>query len=174
MVKSEKKKELIRSIKFLLFSISAGIIDFGSFSLMKMLLPIGSVNAFVTSVGSVFKASPDQLFQVISVTLSVIWNFTLNRHYTFKSASNVPVAMLKVAAYYLLFFLPFTRWDVGYFVDTLGVNSFLVKAVNMLINFSTEFLYQRFFVFRKSLDTNSLAQKEREAEASAAEETISE
>ena len=96
---------------------------------------------------------------LIALVLSVLWNFTLNRRFTFKSASNVPVAMLKVAAYYAVF-TPLSTWLGSFLADTLGWNDFLVTALNMVLNFVTEFLYQRFFVFGKTIDTNDLAKKE--------------
>ena len=93
MEKSEKKKELIRSIKFLLFSISAGLIQMSSFALFKELL--GWTN---------------WLSYLLALVLSVLWNFTLNRKFTFKSANNVPIAMFKVACYYAVFTPLSTRW----------------------------------------------------------------
>lgn len=140
--KSDKKTELLRSFKFLLFSISAGLIQIGSFTLMNELLHL-----------------PYWLSYLIALVLSVLWNFTLNRRYTFKSANNVPIAMLKVAAYYLVF-TPLSTWleDI---LTGLGWNEYLVTFLNMAINLVTEFLYQRFFVFRNSIDTNSIAKKEK-------------
>ncbi len=38
-----------------------------------------------------------------------------------------------------------------------GWNEYLATIVNMLLNFVTEFVYQRFYVFGKSLDTNEAA-----------------
>ena len=130
-----KKKEVWRAVKFTLFSASAGLIEMGSFALLTAL----------TS----WSYWPRYL---IALVLSVLWNFTLNRRFTFKSASNVPVAMLKVAAYYAVF-TPLSTWLGSFLADTLGWNDFLVTALNMLLNFVTEFLYQRFFVFGKSIDT---------------------
>ena len=132
-----KKKELWRAVKFLLFSVSAGLIEIGSFSLLSI---------FLNDDYYILKS-------FISLTLSVIWNFTFNRKFTFQSASNVPIAMLKVLCYYIVFApLSILLADM-YLVKQLGWNEFLVKGITMLINFITEFLYQRFFVFRKSLDT---------------------
>ena len=84
--------------------------------------------------------------------LSVLWNFTLNRKFTFKSAANVPVAMLKVALYYAVF-TPLSTILGNYLAETLGWNEYLVTGLNMVLNFVTEFLYQRFFVYGKSIDT---------------------
>ncbi len=139
---TEKRRELIRAAKFTLFSISAGLIEMGSFALLTALTD--------------WSYWPRYL---IALTLSVLWNFTLNRNFTFKSASNVPIAMLKVAAYYAVF-TPLSTWLGHYLADTLGWNDFLVTALNMVINFVTEFLYQRYFVFGDSIDTNKRAQQD--------------
>lgn len=129
------KKELWRAAKFTLFSASAGLIEIGSFTLLNEFTGLSYWPCYL-----------------IALTLSVLWNFTLNRNFTFKSASNVPVAMLKVACYYLVF-TPLSTWLGDYLVETLGWNEYLVTALNMILNFVTEFLYQRFFVFGKSIDT---------------------
>ena len=84
--------------------------------------------------------------------LSVLWNFTLNRKFTFQSAANVPVAMLKVACYYAVF-TPLSTWAVKYLTETAGWSPVFADGLNMLCNLVTEFLYQRFFVFGKSIDT---------------------
>ena len=151
LTKEEKRKEFWRTIKFILFSISAGVIEFGSFSLLTLIPYLAlKENYWIPAT--------------ISLTLSVIWNFTFNRKFTFQSANNVPIAMLKVLAYYIVF-APLSIWLAQmYLVDTLGWNEFLVKAVVMLVNFITEFLYQRFFVFGKTIDTNEVAQKQKEKE----------
>ena len=136
-----KKKEVLRAIKYTLIAASAGIIQIGSFALLQLT----NWSYWVC--------------YLISLTLSVLWNFTFNRRYTFKSANNVPIAMLKVLAYYAVF-TPASTIFGNYLVESLGWNEFLVEAINMLINFITEFLYQRFFVFGKSINTNDLGQKE--------------
>ena len=89
---------------------------------------------------------------LIALLLSVIWNFTLNRKFTFKSAANVPIAMLKLLAYYAVF-TPLSTLLGSYLADTLLWNEYFVTILNMLLNFSTEFLFQRFFVFVNTLDT---------------------
>jgi len=132
---SSKKKEFWRVVKFTLFSASAGIIQMGSFALLNELLHL-----------------PYWLSYLIALVLSVLWNFTLNRKFTFKSAANVPVAMLKVACYYAVF-TPLSTLLEHHLTDNLGWNEYLVTAINMILNFVTEFLYQRFFVFGKSIDT---------------------
>ncbi len=128
---TNKKKNLIESLKFLLFSISAGLIQIGSETLMLEVFH--------------FKA---WLAYLIALVLSVLWNFTLNRKFTFHSASNVPIAMLKVVAYYAVF-TPLSTWWTHQLVDVALWNEYLVLGITMVINFITEFLYQKFFVFKK-------------------------
>ena len=128
-------QEFIRFIKFALFSASAGLIEMGSFALLNE-----------------FTAWNYWPCYLIALVLSVVWNFTLNRKFTFKSAANVPIAMAKVLAYYAVF-TPLSTLLGEYLAGTLGWNEYLVTVINMLLNFGTEFLYQRTFVFGKSLDT---------------------
>ena len=139
---TEGKKELLRSIKFTIFSISAGIIEILSFTLLDLVTP--------------WSYWPKYL---IALVLSVIWNFTLNRRYTFKSAANVPIAMLKVFGYYCVF-TPLSTLLGNFLAEKMMWNEYIVTAINMIINFVTEFLFDRFFVFGKSIDTNELAKKE--------------
>ena len=143
----KNKTELWRVIKFVLFSASAGIIEIVSFTLLTELT-----------------SWPYWPCYLIALVLSVLWNFTLNRRFTFRSANNVPVAMLKVAAYYAVF-TPLSTWLGNYLAETLGWNEYLVTVINMVLNFVTEFLYDTFVVFRGSIDTNDLAKKQLEKEA---------
>lgn len=132
----DTKKELLRSLKFVFFSISAGVIQVVSFTLMEELLHW-----------------THWLSYLVALVLSVLWNFTLNRKFTFCSANNVPVAMLKVAAFYLVFTPLSTWWTALLTGESVGWNEYLVLALTMLINFVTEYLYDRFVVFGKSIDT---------------------
>lgn len=134
---TERKKELLRTVKFVLFSISAGLIQVLSFTLMEELLHWTHWVAYL-----------------ISLVLSVLWNFTLNRKFTFHSASNVPIAMLKVAGFYLVFTPLSTWWTAVLTGPNVGWNEYLVLALTMIVNFVTEYLFQRFVVFGKSLDTD--------------------
>ena len=134
-METNKKKEIWRAVKFVLFSASAGIIEMGSFALLTELTSWSYWPCYL-----------------IALLLSVLWNFTLNRKFTFKSAANVPVAMLKVLAYYAVF-TPLTTIGGNYLAETLGWNDYLVTALNMVLNLVTEFLYQRFVVYRNSVDT---------------------
>lgn len=133
-----KKKELLRALKFLAFSVSAGAIQIVTFTILDIIFP--------EPIYYVMKS-------YISLTLSVLWNFTFNRKFTFKSASNVKIAMLKTLGYYVVFApLSIHLGDI-YLVQTLGWNQILILAITMVVNFVTEFLFQRFFVFKNSLDT---------------------
>ena len=131
---TQKKKELMRTIKFSLCSASAGIIQAASFALLEEVVHL-----------------EHWLCNLIALILSVLWNFTLNRKFTFCSATNVPVAMIKVAAFYIVF-APLSAWWMDHFTG-IGWNAYLVQIGTMLLNFVLEYLYQRFFVFGKSLDT---------------------
>ena len=121
---------------FTLFSISAGIIQILSFALLNELLNLPYWPCYLTAL-----------------ILSVVWNFTLNRKFTFQSASNVPIAMTKVLCYYAVF-TPSSTLLGNYLVEKLLWNEYLVTGLNMLINFTTEYLFDRFVVFRDTLNTD--------------------
>ena len=140
-MENEKKKETKRAVKFALFSVSAGVIETVAFTTLELLAGWSYWPSYLTAL-----------------ILSVLWNFTLNRQFTFQSANNVPVAMIKVAAFYAVF-TPVTTIGGDYLTKTLGWNDFLVLALTMATNFITEYLYDRFFVFGKSLDTNDRAKR---------------
>lgn len=135
---SESKKEFIRTLKFVLFSASAGIIQVLSFTLMEEVFHITHWVSYL-----------------VALVLSVLWNFTLNRKFTFHSAGNVPVAMAKVAVFYLVFTPLSTWWTAVLTSPEVAVNEYLVLACTMIVNFVTEYLYDRFFVFGKTIDTNN-------------------
>ena len=138
MKNESAKKELTRTLKFVLFSASAGIIQVVSFTLLNELLSLTYWAAYL-----------------ISLILSVVWNFTLNRKFTFKSANNIPIAMIKVTVYYLVFTPLSTWWTAALTEPAYRImwNEYLVLVLTMLVNFVTEFLYDRFVVFGKSIDT---------------------
>lgn len=133
---SERKKEFLRTVKFVLFSVSAGVIQVASFALFEEVLHL-----------------EHWLSYLISLVLSVVWNFTLNRKFTFCSANNVPVAMLKVALFYLIFTPLSTWWTAVLTGQGFEWNEYLVLAITMISNFVLEYLYDRFVVFGKSIDT---------------------
>ncbi|MCR1809201.1 GtrA family protein [Haploplasma modicum] len=128
-----RNKEFIKVLKFVLFSISAGLIQIGSFAILES-----------------FTNLPYWPSYLISLILSILWNFTANRKFTFKDQSNVSVAMIKV----LLFYLVFTPVStiLGDMADKALVNSYLILAITMISNFVLEYLYMTFVVFKKSKD----------------------
>ena len=133
---SHTKEEFIRSFKFVLFSISAGLIQMLSFTLLNEFLHLEYWFSYL-----------------ISLILSVVWNFTLNRKFTFCSANNVPIAMLKVAAFYLVFTPLSTWWTAVLTGSVYRWKEYAVLILTMLVNFVTEYLYDRFVVFGGSIDT---------------------
>ena len=135
------KKEIIRTIKFTLFSISAGIIEIVLFELLDNFTNWNYWASYL-----------------IALVASVIWNFTLNREYTFKASNNIPVAMTKVALFYLVF-TPVSTILGNYLAENLGWNSTIVTLLNMLCNFILEYLYDKYFVFRGSIDTKVKKEK---------------
>ena len=132
---ADNKKEIFRTIKFTLCSVSAAVIQMGSFALLNELLELKYWISYL-----------------ISLILSVLWNFTLNRKFTFQSAGNIPVAMLKTVLFYVVF-TPLSTWWTAVLTENVGVNEYIVLVLTMLINFVTEYLYQRFIVFGKSIET---------------------
>jgi len=135
----KKGKEAIRMIKFLFFSISAGVIEIAAFTALNELTSWSYWPCYLNGL-----------------VLSVLWNFTLNRRYTFQSVADLPTGMLKVAAFYCVF-TPVSTALGNYLAEDLGWNEYLVTALNMTANFITEYLYDRYVVFGKSIDTNQLA-----------------
>ncbi len=131
----ERNKELMRTIKFTLFSLSAGLIQIISDVICNEVIQLDSWWSYL-----------------IALILSVLWNFTLNRKFTFQSASNIPKAMALVALFYLVF-APLSTWWTKVLVQGQGWNEYVVLILTMTVNLVTEYLYQRFVVFRDSLDT---------------------
>ena len=129
------KKELLRKIKFTLFSISAGLIEIGLFTLLDNFTKIDYWPKYL-----------------IALVASVIWNFTLNREFTFKSSNNIPKAMFKVFIFYLVF-TPVSTIGGNMLVEKLHWNEYLVTIISMLCNFVLEYLYDKYVVFKDSIDT---------------------
>ena len=134
-MKQKRRDEITRMIKFVLFSASAGVIEMGSFALLNEKTGWSYWPCYLTAL-----------------ILSVVWNFTLNRKFTFKSAGNVPVAMMKVAVYYAVF-TPLSTVLGSYLADGLLWNEYVVTGLNMVLNMGTEYLYDRLVVFRDTMDT---------------------
>ena len=129
----DNKAPLWQAVKFTLFSISAGVIQIGSFALLEI---------FIKDYWIPY---------LTSLILSILWNFTLNRRYTFKSAANVPVAMAKVFGFYLVF-TPLSTY-LGDLAEGAGINDFVILIVTMLANFVLEFLFCKFVVYRNQENT---------------------
>ncbi len=137
---SESKKTLWQVLKFTLFSASAGLIQVASFTLFNEVFHWSYWAAYLPSL-----------------VLSVLWNFTFNRRYTFRSDANIPRAMALVFLFYVVF-TPLSTLGGNALTDA-GWNEYLGLALTMLLNFVTEYLYQRLVVYRKQIDTNDLAKK---------------
>ncbi len=129
-----KNKSFWQMIKFTLFSVSAGIIQILSFTILNEVFKMIYWPAYL-----------------LSLILSILWNFTLNRRYTFQSAANVPVAMAKVFGFYLVF-TPLSTL-LGQLAETSGVNEYIVLGVTMISNFILEFLFCKFVVYRGQENT---------------------
>lgn len=134
MNNNKTKQSLWQIINFTLFSASAGIIQVASFTLLNELIR--------------WDYWPSYL---ISLVLSVLWNFTLNRRYTFQSAANIPIAMAKVFGFYLVF-TPLSTW-LGQLAENNGINEYIILAVTMISNFVLEFLFCKLFVYRNQENT---------------------
>ena len=143
---ANKKKEVLRALKFVMFSISAGVIEIGVFTLLNELTNWSYWPCYL-----------------IALVCSVVWNFTLNRKFTFQSANNVPKAMLLVFLFYCVF-TPVSTILGNYLAEDLHWDEYLVTGINMALNLSTEYLYDTFVVFRGSIDTNDRAKKQKEKE----------
>lgn len=145
MTQTKKPSEFLRFIKFALFSASAGLIELGAFALLN------------ETTGWTYWPC-----YLIALVLSVLWNFTLNRKFTFRSANNVAKAMMLVFLYYLAF-TPLSTLLGQWLTDGIRLSGstgnglhwddYLVTAINMVLNFVTEFLFQRYVVYGKSVDT---------------------
>ncbi len=129
-----KKESIIQMIKFTLFSASAGIIQIITFIIFNELFRWVYWPAYLTSL-----------------ILSIIWNFTFNRRYTFKSAANIPIAMLKLFGFYAVF-TPLSTW-CGHIAETLGINDYIILTITMLSNFVLEFLFSKFIIYKNQENT---------------------
>lgn len=116
---------------FTLFSLSAGIIQISSFSLLNLIDSWSYWSKYL-----------------VSVLLSVLWNFTFNRKVTFKGTNNIYLAMSLTLVFYV-FFIPITTILGNYFEKNLNVNGFLILIVTMILNFVLEFVYTKFVIYKK-------------------------
>lgn len=136
------KETIIQIAKFVAFSMGAGIIQIVSYTIIHELTDCKHWMAYLPSL-----------------ILSVLYNFTVNRKFTFKSANNVPIAMLKVALFYCVF-TPVSLY-LGQMAENAGINNYIVEAVTMGCNLVTEYLFCRFVVYRGTMNTNDLAEKDK-------------
>ena len=138
MKKENLKKELWRTVKFVLFSASAGIIQVLTFTLLNELLHLHYWVSYL-----------------ISLVLSVVWNFLFCRKFTFKSNKNIFKGLLMVFGFYIVF-TPLSTWWTALLTEeaySIMWNEYIVLALTMIVNFATEFLYDRFVVFKDSIDS---------------------
>lgn len=140
--KPDAKETRAQVIKFAIFSVSAGIIQTAVFALLKLI--------------TAWKYWPCYL---IALICSVLWNFTLNREFTFKSANNIPKAMMQVFLFYCIF-TPLSTWWGNALTEGAGWPDFLVLFLTMGCNLVSEYLYDRFVVYRTSMNTNKRALRE--------------
>lgn len=129
-----KNNSFLQMVKFTLFSISAGIIQVGSFTIFNELFRWRYWPAYL-----------------LSLILSIVWNFTFNRRYTFKSAANIPVAMTKLFGFYAMF-TPVSTW-LGHLAESAGCNDYIILIVTMLSNFVLEFLFCKLIVYKNQENT---------------------
>lgn len=137
------KNNALQAVKFGIFSISAGVIETVTFTLLNEVAKLSYWPAYLTAL-----------------VLSVLWNFTINRRFTFRSTANVPIAMAKIFVFYL-FFTPLSTY-LGNIAATKGINEYAVLALTMAANFVLEFLYSKFIVYRGQ--ENTIDKKEDTAE----------
>ncbi len=133
--KPTKEQNFQQAFRFFWFSVSAGVIQFVSATI---------INEFISEK---YWAS-----YLPALILSVIWNFTLNRKFTFKSVANVPRAMFKIAVYYAIF-APLSTWWGVVLVNGIGWNYYITLFLTMVVNLITEFLVNRLFVYRNKMYT---------------------
>ncbi len=137
----KNRKELLRKVKFTLFSISAGVLEIGVFTLLTMLTNWNYWACYLPAL-----------------VLSVIWNYFLNRKYTFYANDNISTSLLEVFLFYAVF-TPSSTLLGNYLAEDLGWNEFFVTALNMLLNFVLEYLYDCYIVFRNHIDEKKLSKE---------------
>lgn len=144
-----KNSNAIQAVKFALFSASAGIIQVASFTLLNELV-LPNINIQNEKLMEILSAEYGVCY-LIALILSVLWNFTFNRRFTFKSAANIPIAMAKVFGFYLIF-TPVSTW-LGNMATDKGINEYIVLGVTMLSNMVLEYLFCKFVVYKNQENT---------------------
>ena len=133
-----KKQEFINFIKFILFSISACLVQVAVFAICNEFIFNDANNEYGVSY-------------FVALFIAVLWNFVFNRKFTFKSANNVKVAMLLVLAFYIVF-TPLSIWW-GVALTNAGWNDYLVLVLTLIINVLLEFIYNRYVVYKNSINS---------------------
>lgn len=160
--RKEKFKEMRKNndgrwqaVKYFLCMCSAGLIEMITYYIFLAVLPIDP-KATIYFLDPVPLSKLVFVSECLSLGLSIIWNFTFNRKFTFKSAKNVPVAMALAFLFYVPFF-PFAAWYVPKLTRALaslgGFGGFLAKGTKMILNGVLEFCWQKFVIYRKSANT---------------------
>lgn len=158
MAENSNKTNIFQFIKFALFSASAGIIQIGSFTLMnEVLLKTQFMQNLIAENEAFGKIMTNEYgpIYLIALLLSVIWNFTFNRKFTFKSAANIPVAMFKVLGFYVIF-TPVSTILGNYFTGSfpyVPAIEYIVLGATMACNMITEYLFCKFVVYRNQENT---------------------
>jgi len=144
-----RMQEVTKFFRFIFFEVSAGAVQISVFTFLFQVFRITYWAAYLPAL-----------------IASVLWSFTANRKFTFKSVSNVPVAMMKVTMYYLIF-TPVSLWwgtelTKGSWSISKDAQSYVVLIGTMVINFLTEFMVYRFWVYRRSINTSASGVREQE------------
>lgn len=161
MAQGNKKSNVFQAIKFALFSASAGIIQIVTFTLLNEVV-IPNLNIQSEALKTVLSAEYGVCY-LVALVLSVLWNFTFNRKFTFKSAANIKVAMLKIFGFYCVFTPVSTIIGEAVTRNIAWEGAeYVVLACTMATNMISEFLFCKFVVYKGNENTNSLAQKEKE------------
>lgn len=156
--KTNKIKSVFQFIKYVGFSISAGVIQTASFTLMnEVIIKLPFIQNAINSSETFARIMKNEYgpMYLIALILSVLWNFTFNRKFTFKSAVNIPKSMLKVLGYYAVFTPLSVLWGnalTAHF-SSIGAINYIVLGGTMAVNITTEFLFYKFVVFRGQENT---------------------
>jgi putative flippase GtrA len=145
-----RTQEVVKFFRFVGFEISAGVVQIVVFTILH------------EGFGCVRWAAS----YLPALIASVLWSFTANQKFTFKSVSNIPIAMCKVTLYYVIFTPASTWWGDALNQTAWGINAtaqdYIVLGGTMIVNFATEFMVYRFWVYRKSINTSDSGVREQE------------
>ncbi|MCL2735594.1 MAG: GtrA family protein [Propionibacteriaceae bacterium] len=140
-------QEITKFFRFLVFELSAGVVQVLVFTLLSEGFHVGYRFSYLPAL-----------------IASVLWSFTANRKFTFKSVSNIPVAMMKVALYYVIFTPASTWWGGQLNATSWGIGAstqrYIILISTMVVNFVTEFMVYRFWVYRRSINSSRSGLKE--------------